>query len=64
MGELVPFVLVGIVGLLLVASVLMVGAVLVFLVVVRKRNQAYFQAYQEFLEQKNQVEKRLHKHSS
>ena len=66
MDELVQFVWVGIallVGGALVASILVVVAVLVYLAVMRKRNQPYFQAYQEYLEQKNRVEKRLHKQS-
>ncbi len=63
MSEFEPFVLVWIVGLLLLPSVLVVGAVLVSLAVIRKQNQPYFQAYQEYLEQKNRVENRLHKQS-
>ena len=66
MGESAQFVWVGIallVGGVLVASILVVVAVLVYLAVIRKRNQPYFQAYQEYLEQKNRVEKRLHKQS-
>ncbi len=63
MGEFAQFVWVGIallVGGALVASILVVSvAVLVYLAVIRKWNQAYFSAYQEYLEQKNRVEKRL-----
>ncbi len=42
-----------------VAIILGLGAILASWVAIRESNKSYLQAYQEFLEQKNRVEKRL-----